>query len=227
MTPLTRDDIARRVARALPHGAVVNLGIGLPGLVSRYVEPARDIVLHSENGIINFAGLPDGGAADHDSIDASKRPVTVLPGGSYLDVALSFGLMRGGHLDVAVLGAFEVSARGDLANWWTGKPGDVPGVGGAMDLACGAKSIWVMMEHTTRDGLPKLVECCSYPLTAPAVVDRIFTDLAVLDVTPDGLRVCESVAGLDPAELQARTGTRLIFSDADQIDDRSRNPRPR
>lgn len=213
MTPLSRDDIARRVARALPHGAVVNLGIGLPALVSRYVEPAQDIVLHSENGIINFAALPEGGVADHDSIDASKRPVTVLPGGSYLDVALSFGLMRGGHLDVAVLGAFEVSARGDLANWWTGQPGDVPGVGGAMDLACGARSIWVMMEHTTRDGQPKLVDRCSYPLTAPAVVDRIFTDLAVLDVTPDGLCVRECVPGLEPSELQARTAARLIFSD--------------
>ncbi|WP_267428679.1 3-oxoacid CoA-transferase subunit B [Methylobacterium sp. GC_Met_2] len=227
MTPLSRDDIARRVASALPLGAVVNLGIGLPGLVSRYVEAAQDIVLHSENGIINFAASPDGGTADHDSIDASKRPVTVLPGGSYLDVALSFGLMRGGHLDVAVLGAFEVSARGDLANWWTGQPGDVPGVGGAMDLACGAKSIWVMMEHTTRDGLPKLVDRCSYPLTAPAVVDRIFTDLAVLDVTPEGLCVRELVAGLKPDELQARTATRLIFSDTSRIDARALDRRAR
>lgn len=224
MTPLSRDDIARRVARALPYGAVVNLGIGLPGLVSRYVEPAQDIVLHSENGIINFAAVPDGVAADPDSIDASKRPVTVLPGGSYLDVALSFGLMRGGHLDVAVLGAFEVSARGDLANWWTGQPGDVPGVGGAMDLACGAKSIWVMMEHMTRDGQPKLVESCSYPLTAPAVVDRIFTDLAVLDVTPDGLCVRACVPGLEPSELQARTATRLIFSGARWTDAGGLNP---
>ena len=212
MTPLTRDGIARRLARALPNGAVVNLGIGLPGLVSRYVPPEQDILLHSENGIINFEGLPSEDGADRDSIDASKRPVAVLPGGSYLDVALSFGLMRGGHLDVAVLGAFEVSAAGDLANWWTGKAGDVPGVGGAMDLACGAKSIWVMMEHTTRDGLPKLVERCAYPLTAPAVVHRVFTDLAVLDVVAEGLLVRECVPGLDPAALQARTGARLIFS---------------
>lgn len=213
MTPLTRDGIARRLARALPRGALVNLGIGLPSLVSRHVAPDRDIVLHSENGIINFAGLPSEEGADRDSIDASKRPVAVLPGGSYLDVALSFGLMRGGHLDVAVLGAFEVSAAGDLANWWTGKPGDVPGVGGAMDLACGAKSIWVMMEHTTRDGLPRLVERCTYPLTAPSVVHRVFTDLAVLDVVADGFLVRECVIGLDRAELQARTGARLTFSE--------------
>ncbi len=214
MPPLTREGIARRLARALPTGAAVNLGIGMPSLVSRYVALKQDILLHSENGIINFEGLPTEDGADRDSIDASKRPVAVLPGGSYLDVALSFGLMRGGHLDVAVLGAFEVSTGGDLANWWTGKPGDVPGVGGAMDLACGAKSIWVMMEHTTREGRPKLVERCTYPLTAPAVVHRIFTDLAVLDVAAEGFVVRETVPGLDRSALQARTEARLIFPES-------------
>ena len=211
MKPYTRAELALRVARALPYGAVVNLGIGMPGLVSGHVRPDQDIILQSENGILNFQGLTEGAEPDYDCIDASKRPIEALPGTAFIDVMMSFGLMRGGHLDVAVLGAFEVSARGDLANWWTGEAEDVPGVGGAMDLACGAKAIWAMMEHTTKDGAPKIVETCTYPLTAPGVIARIFTDLATIDVTPSGLVVTDAVAWISPRELQARTGARLHF----------------
>ena len=211
MKTLSREDVARKVAAALPAGAVVNLGIGMPTLVSRYVAAQQDIVLQSENGILNFEGLPDGAEPDYDCIDASKRPIAVRAGGAYIDVMTSFGLMRGGHLDVAVLGAFEVSAVGDLANWWTGDPQDVPGIGGAMDLACGAKAIWAMMEHTTKDGRPKIVQRCAYPLTAARVITRIFTDLATIDVTPAGLHVREKVAWIGEDELQARTAAPLTF----------------
>lgn len=211
MKTLSREDVARKVASALPAGAVVNLGIGMPTLVSRYVAAQQDIVLQSENGILNFEGLPDGAEPDYDCIDASKRPIAVREGGAYIDVMTSFGLMRGGHLDVAVLGAFEVSAEGDLANWWTGDPQDVPGIGGAMDLACGAKAIWAMMEHTTKDGRPKIVQRCAYPLTAARVITRIFTDLATIDVTPAGLHVREKVVWVGEAELQARTAAPLTF----------------
>ena len=212
MTPLSREDVACRIARALRPRSYVNLGIGMPGLVSRYTRPEQDIVLQTENGVLHFEGLAEGQPPDLDCIDASKRPIAVLPGGCYMDVCTSFGMMRGGHLDVAVLGAFEVSAAGDLANWSTGHADDVPGIGGAMDLACGARAIWVMMEHATRDGRPKIVEACSYPLTAPRVVERIFTDVAVIEVTPAGLTVVEMVDGLGRPELQERTGARLSFS---------------
>lgn len=211
MKTLSREDVARKVASALPSGAVVNLGIGMPSLVSRYVVAQQDVILQSENGILNYEGLPEGAEPDYDCIDASKRPIAIRDGGVFIDVMTSFGLMRGGHLDVAVLGAFEVSAHGDLANWWTGDAQDVPGIGGAMDLACGAKSIWAMMEHTTKDGRPKIVETCSYPLTAPRVISRIFTDLAIIDVTPAGLRVLEMVDWISNEDLQARTEARLHF----------------
>lgn len=211
MKPLSREEVARKVASALPAGAVVNLGIGMPTLVSRYVAGQQDIVLQSENGILNFEGLPEGVEPDYDCIDAGKRPIAVRDGGAFIDVMTSFGLMRGGHLDVAVLGAFEVSAHGDLANWWTGDPQDVPGIGGAMDLACGAKAIWAMMEHTTKEGRPKIVQTCSYPLTAPKVISRVFTDLAVLEVTPAGMRVVEKLDWISNEELQARTGAKLLF----------------
>lgn len=211
MRTLSREDVARKVAAALPAGAVVNLGIGMPTLVSHYVAAQQDIVLQSENGILHFEGLPEGVEPDYDCIDASKRPIVVRDGGAYIDVMTSFGLMRGGHLDVAVLGAFEVSAQGDLANWWTGDPQDVPGIGGAMDLACGAKSIWAMMEHTTKDGRPKIVAACAYPLTAPKVITRVFTDLATIDITPAGLRVLDKVDWISDDELQARTAAPLAF----------------
>ncbi len=208
---LSREDVAGKVASALPAGAVVNLGIGMPALVSHYVAAQRDIVLQSENGILHFEGLPEGAEPDYDCIDASKRPIVVREGGAYIDVMTSFGLMRGGHLDVAVLGAFEVSSKGDLANWWTGDPQDVPGIGGAMDLACGAKSIWAMMEHTTKEGRPKIVETCAYPLTASKVITRIFTDLATIDITPVGLRILDKVEWISNEELQARTAAPLTF----------------
>ncbi len=212
MTPLSREGIARRIARALPSRSYVNLGIGMPGLVSHHTRPEQDIVLQSENGVLHYRGVMEGERPQLDCIDASKRPVAIRRGGCYTDVVTSFGIMRGGHLDVAVLGAFEVSAGGDLANWSTGHADDVPGIGGAMDLACGARAIWVMMEHQTRDARPKVVETCSYPLTARNVVSRIFTDLAVLEVTPAGLVVLDIVEGLDRAELQARTGAALSFA---------------
>jgi 3-oxoadipate CoA-transferase beta subunit len=205
MTPLTREQMASRLGRAIPPGAFINLGIGMPTMVAKYVTRESGVTLHSENGILGFGGPPPEAEIDWDLTDAGKRPVTMLEGGSYFDSALSFALMRGGHLDVAVLGGFEVSAKGDLANWWTGTPGEVQGVGGAMDLASGAKEIWVLMEHRTRDGRPKLVETCSYPLTAAGVVTKVFTDLAVFAVTPSGFLVEEMVAGLDLAGLQAVT----------------------
>ena len=211
MKPLSREAVAQRLARDLPHGAVVNLGIGMPGLVAKYVGKEQEVILQSENGILHFEALAADIEPDMDSIDASKKPIAVLPGGAYIDVMTSFGLMRGGHLDIAVLGAFEVSAAGDLANWWTGQPDDVPGIGGAMDLACGAKSIWAIMEHTAKDGRPKIVERCAYPLTAPRVISRVFTDLAVLDITPQGIRVVEKIDGLGNEELQSRTGAKLLF----------------
>ncbi|HEY2131365.1 MAG TPA: 3-oxoacid CoA-transferase subunit B [Acetobacteraceae bacterium] len=195
MAPLTREQMAARVARALPHGAFVNLGIGMPSLVARHIAPAQDVTLHSENGLLLFGGPPPAGMADTDLVDAGKNPVTILPGGSYFDSSLSFSMMRGGHLDVAVLGGFEVSAGGDLSNWWTGAADDPQGVGGAMDLASGARQIWVLMEHRTRDGRPKIVERCAYPLTARGVVTRIFTDLAVIAVRREGLVVEEMVGG--------------------------------
>jgi 3-oxoadipate CoA-transferase beta subunit len=203
--PLTREQMASRVGRAIPPGAFINLGIGMPTMVARYVTRESGVTLHSENGILGFGGPPPEGEIDWDLTDASKRPVTMLEGGSYFDSALSFALMRGGHLDVAVLGGFEVSAKGDLANWWTGEEGEVQGVGGAMDLASGAKEIWVLMEQRTRDGRSKVVETCRYPLTASGVVTKIFTDLAIFAVTPSGLLVEEMVAGLDMAGLQALT----------------------
>ena len=209
MTPLTRTQMAARLARDVPHGSFMNLGIGMPSLVARHIDPAADITLHSENGLLNFGGPPPPGEEDTDLVDAGKNPVTQRPGAAFFDSALSFSMMRGGHLDIAVLGGFEVSAGGDLANWWTGIPGDPQGVGGAMDLACGAREIWVLMEHRTKDGRPKIVQECSYPLTARGVVTRVYTDLAVLDVGPSGLVVREMVDGLAMTALQAWTGAAL------------------
>ena len=204
--------MAARLARDVPPGSFMNLGIGMPSLVARHIPAASGVVLHSENGLLHFGGPPPAGEEDHDLVDAGKNPVTLRPGASFFDSALSFAMMRGGHLDIAVLGGFEVSAAGDLANWWTGTPGDPQGVGGAMDLACGARAIWVLMEHRTREGRAKVVERCSYPLTAAGVVTRVYTDLAVLDITPKGVVVREMVAGLGLEELQACTGPVLLTS---------------
>ena len=201
--------MAERLARDIPPGAFVNLGIGMPSLVPRHIRAEQGVILHSENGVLNFGGPPAPGEEDLDLVDAGKNPVTLEAGGSFFDSALSFGMMRGGHLDLAVLGGFEVAANGDLANWWTGAAGDAPAVGGAMDLASGAKQIWVLMEHRTKDGRPRIVERCTYPLTAPGVVTRVYTDLAVLSVGAAGIGVLDMVGGLTLDALQAVTGARL------------------
>ena len=207
---LTRDQMAARVARDIPEGAYVNLGIGLPTLVANHLPRELEIFLHSENGLLGMGPAPAAGEEDHDLINAGKQPVTLLPGGAYFHHADSFAMMRGGHLDLCVLGAFQVSRNGDLANWHTGAPDAIPAVGGAMDLAIGAKKTCVMMEHLTKTGESKIVESCSYPLTGIACVSRIYTDLAVIDVTPAGLRVVEIVDGLEFEELQRLTRVPLL-----------------
>jgi 3-oxoadipate CoA-transferase beta subunit len=211
MNRLTRDQLAARVARDIPEGAYVNLGIGLPTIVGNHLPRDREILLHSENGLLGMGPAPAEGDEDPDLMNAGKQPVTILTGGSYFHHGDSFAMMRGGHLDICVLGAFQVSARGDLANWHTGAPDAIPAVGGAMDLAVGAKSVFVMMEHVTKGGEPKIVERCTYPLTAMACVTRIYTDLAVIEVAPAGLAVIEIVEGMGLAELQRLTGAPLAM----------------
>ncbi|MAF04264.1 CoA transferase subunit B [Herbaspirillum huttiense] len=209
MKRFTREEIAARVAQDIPEGAYVNLGIGLPTKVANYLPADKEIFLHSENGVLGMGPAPAPGEEDEDLINAGKQPVTLLTGGSYFHHADSFSMMRGGHLDICVLGAFQVSAKGDLANWHTGAPDAIPAVGGAMDLAIGAKQVFVMMDHQTKTGESKLVEACSYPLTGIGCVNRIYTDLAVIDVTPQGLQVREIVEGLSFAQLQELTGAPL------------------
>jgi 3-oxoadipate CoA-transferase beta subunit len=212
-TRLSRDQMAARIANDIPEGSYVNLGIGMPTLVGNYLPKDREIFLHSENGILGMGPAPAPGEEDRDLINAGKEPVTLLTGGAYFHHTDSFAMMRGGHLDIAVLGAFQVSVSGDLANWHSG--GDaIPAVGGAMDLAVGAKSVWVMMEHLTKEGRSKIVERCSYPLTGVGVVKRIYTDLAVIDVTPHGLVARDLVAGLAFNELQRLTRVPLSPSGA-------------
>ncbi len=210
MQRLNRDQMAAHVARDIPDGACVNLGIGLPTLVANHLPKNREILLHSENGVLGMGPAPAPGNEDYDLINAGKDPVTLLPGGAFFHHADSFGMMRGGHLDICVLGAFQVSVEGDLANWHTGAADAIPAVGGAMDLAIGAKQVFVMMEHLTKSGQSKIVERCTYPLTGVACVNRIYTDLAVLDVTPQGLRVREMVDGLGFEELMRLTGVALL-----------------
>jgi len=210
MKRLTRDQMAARVARDIAEGAYVNLGIGLPTLVANHLPADREIFLHSENGVLGMGPAPAPGEEDEDLINAGKQPVTLLPGGAYFHHADSFAMMRGGHLDICVLGAFQVSVTGDLANWHTGAPDAIPAVGGAMDLALGARDVYVMMEHLTKSGESKLVAQCSYPLTAIGCVSRIYTDLAVLDVTPAGLSVREILSDIAFEELQQLTGVPLL-----------------
>ena len=209
MKRFTRDEIAQRVARDIPEGAYVNLGIGLPTIVANHLDKSREIFLHSENGILGMGPAPAPGDEDEDLINAGKQPVTLLTGGSYFHHGDSFAMMRGGHLDICVLGAFQVSRSGDLANWHTGAPDAIPAVGGAMDLAIGAKSVYVMMEHQTKSGESKIVDQCTYPLTGMGCVNRIYTDLAVIDVTVQGLVVREMAEGLSLDELQTLTGVPL------------------
>jgi 3-oxoadipate CoA-transferase beta subunit len=205
----SHDQMAARVARDIPEGAYVNLGIGLPTRVANHLPPDREVVLHSENGILGMGPAPAVGHEDPDLINAGKQPVTLLTGGAFFHHADSFAMMRGGHIDLCVLGAFQVAANGDLANWHTGAPGAIPAVGGAMDLATGAKRTVVMMEHCTKSGESKLVPQCSYPLTGIACVRRVYTDLAVIDLEPEGARVLEICPGLDFDGLQALTAIPL------------------
>ncbi|AZT82524.1 3-oxoacid CoA-transferase subunit B [Marinobacter sp. NP-4(2019)] len=210
MLRLNPDEMAQRVAQDIPDGAYVNLGIGMPTKVANYVSADKQVIYHSENGILGVGPAPVPGEENPNLINAGKQYVTLLPGGCYFDNAESFGMMRGGHLDIAVLGAFQVSSRGDIANWATDNDKFPPAVGGAMDLAVGARKLFVVMRHTTRDNQPKILEECTYPLTGAGVVRRIFTDLAVIDVTTDGLQVVELFGDNSFADVQALTGTRLL-----------------
>lgn len=209
MKRLDRDAMAARVARDIPEGAYVNLGIGLPTRVADFLPVDREVVLQSENGLLGMGPAPAAGDEDPELINAGKQPVTLLAGGAFFHHADSFAMMRGGHIDICVLGAFQVSVHGDLANWHTGAPGAIPAVGGAMDLAIGAKRTFVMMDLLTREGQSKLVEACSYPLTGLACVSRIYTDHAVFDVGPEGASVVEMIDGLTFDALQTLTGVPL------------------
>ncbi len=206
---LNRRQIAWRVAQDIADGAYVNLGIGMPEMVSDYLPEDREVIFHSENGILGMGPAPAPGHEDYDIINAGKKPVTLVPGGAYFHHTDSFAMIRGGHIDICVLGAFQVSVSGDLANWSTGAPGAVPAVGGAMDLAVGAKRVFVMSNHVTREGTPKIVERCTYPLTGPGVVSVVYTDLAVIDVTGEGLVVRELIGDMEFDELQGLTGAPL------------------
>jgi 3-oxoadipate CoA-transferase beta subunit len=216
MQRFTREQMAARVARDIPSGAYVNLGIGLPTMVANQLPKDREIILHTENGLLGMGQSPAQGEEDWDLINAGKQAVTALPGASFFHHADSFGMMRGGHLDFCVLGAFQVSVKGDLANWHTGAKDAIPAVGGAMDLAIGAKKVFVMMEHQTKQGESKIVPVCTYPVTGLACVNRIYTDLAVIDVAPDGLVVIDIAPGLSLDQLTKMTGVPLANGIAQQ-----------
>lgn len=209
-TPLTRDQIAERAAQDIPDGAYVNLGIGLPTKIAQYLPDDKEVFLHSENGLLAFGPPPAKGEEDSELINAGKEYVTMLDGGSFFHHGDSFAMMRGGHLDICVLGAFQVAANGDLANWSTGAPDAIPAVGGAMDLAVGAKKVFVMTNHVTKNGEPKIVSELTYPVTGKRCVDRIYTDLCIIDVTTDGLKVIEKVDSLSFIDLQSVTGATLF-----------------
>ncbi len=208
-TRRSKDELAARVAQDIPEGASVNLGIGQPTLVANHIQASREVLLQSENGVLGMGPAPAKGLEDYDLINAGKQPVTLLPGGSYFHHADSFAMMRGGHLDICVLGAFQVSETGDLANWHTGEADAIPAVGGAMDLAIGAKQTWVMMDLLTKQGQSKLVKACSYPLTGIGCVKRVYTDLATLACTPLGLVVIDTVPGLSVQDLSRLIGLPL------------------
>ena len=202
----SKDQLAQRVAQDIHDGAYVNLGIGMPTLVANHLPAGIEVILHSENGILGMGPAPAAGHEDYDLINAGKQPVTMLAGGAYFHHADSFAMMRGGHLDICVLGAFQVSATGDLANWHTGEKDAIPAVGGAMDLAIGAKQTWVMMDLLTKKGESKVVTQCSYPITGIACVKRIYSELATLECTPQGLKLIDMVEGLTHAELEKMLG---------------------
>lgn len=207
---ISRSELAARIAADIREGSVVNLGIGAPTLVANFLPAGQDIILHTENGMLGMGAAPQPGRIDPDLINAGKQPVTALAGAAYFHHADSFAMMRGGHLDVCVLGAFQVSQGGDLANWSTGEPGAIPAVGGAMDLAIGAKSVYVMTDLLTREGAPKLVDVCTYPLTGVGCVTRVYTDHAILDVTADGFAVRELFGDNTCASLEDLTHLTMI-----------------
>ena len=204
----TKDEIAKKIANEFPHGSYVNLGIGMPELVSKFVDESKEIIYHSENGLLGMGPPANENELDFDLINAGKKPVTILPGGSYCHHADSFSMIRGGHIDYCVLGAMEVSEGGDLANWTTGK--GIPAVGGAMDLVVGAKNVFVMSQHTTKDGSPKFLKNCSLPLTGKSVVTRVYSNLAILDVTSEGFRLKEMCEQIDFDLLQKVTEAKII-----------------
>ena len=206
----TREQMAQRLAQDIPDGSYVNLGIGIPELIARFVPEGRELIYHTENGLLGMGPSPEEGAGDPELINAGKRQVTANPGASYFHQSDSFAMIRGGHLDLCVLGALQVAQNGDLANWSTGEPDAIPAVGGAMDLVAGVKSIYVITQHCTKTGEPKLVESCAYPLTGLGVVDRVYTDLAVIDVTPDGFRLVELSPGIDFEYVRDSTGAELL-----------------
>jgi len=205
-----KNELAQRVAQDIPEGVTVNLGIGMPTVVANFIPPEREVLLHSENGILGMGPAPAQGQEDYDLINAGKQPVTLKKGGAFFHHADSFAMMRGGHLDICVLGAFQVSQTGDLANWHTGEANAIPAVGGAMDLAIGAKQTWVMMDALTKQGVSKIVAACSYPLTGIACVKRIYTDLGTLACTPQGLRLIDTVEGLSAQALSEILGLKFI-----------------
>ena len=205
-----REEMAKRTALDIPNGSYVNLGIGIPEMVAQYVPDGREVIYHTENGLLGMGPAPAAGEIDPELINAGKKAVTALPGASFFHHADSFAMIRGQHIDICVLGAMQVSEQGDLANWSTGEPDAIPAVGGAMDLVAGVKTIYVITQHCTKSGEPKLVESCSYPLTGKAVVNRIYTDLAVIDVTPGGFEVVELAPGVSFDYVQERTGCKLL-----------------
>jgi 3-oxoadipate CoA-transferase beta subunit len=206
----SRDGIAERVAQDIPNGSYVNLGIGIPELVARFVPAGRTLVYHTENGLLGMGPSPAAGQGDPELINAGKRRVTMMPGAAFFDQATSFAMIRGGHLDLSVLGAMQVAANGDLANWSTGADDAIPAVGGAMDLVAGVKRVFVMTTHVTKEGTPKLVERCTYPLTGRGVVTRVYSDLAVVDVTPRGFELVELAPGVSYEYVKERTGAPLL-----------------
>ena len=204
-----REAMARRLAQDIPNGSYINLGIGIPELVAKFVPEGRTFIYHTENGLLGMGPSPEEGQEDPELINAGKRHVTANPGAAYFHHADSFAMIRGGHLDLSILGAMQISQAGDLANWSTGKPGDIPAVGGAMDLVAGVKKVFVLTQHTTKTGEPKLVESCTYPLTGQGVVDRIYTNLAVIDITPACFQTVELAPGVPFEHVQALTGAPL------------------
>jgi 3-oxoadipate CoA-transferase beta subunit len=207
----SKEEMAKLVANDIPDGSYVNLGIGIPELIANYVPEGREVIIHTENGLLGVGPAPAPGLEDFDLINAGKKPITAIKGACFFHHADSFAMIRGAHLDFTILGAYQVSQNGDLANWSTGSPNDIPAVGGAMDLVQGVKNVFVIMSHTTKDGNPKIVKKCTYPLTGVAVVSRIYTDLAIIDVTSHGLKVIKLAPGIDKNILINKTEADLIF----------------